>query len=471
MPNEINCPKCGAPVAPSARVCPACGQALGSDSPGTTVLAPPAREKRKAPPIINRPDPDAVPPWRWKMLVPLAAIVLLGVLIVSRLGHIDRAQQIADWTHEVGTELQNPASRYWHQDQSSRHGLVLWEGGEDRSVFEAVPLPPGFELDKDDEGRPIRPILNPPSSLREPKGNYYLVRIWGWPFVAFGAAYVVELNEEKLDSFEYKRISFLTARWAMGCIFLMLLVTPVTDAVSTSWYRRKNKEAYETYERRRTAAVYQARQLVTEAREMLQGGELAKALVAISEALDVEPDYGEALELQRLIRSTTANQGSLVASDFAPPAPDVNQVLFLRVVGTPYAYRAQTGADTIRVGRQRPKPSQSPDEQNDLVVRIPASDDRTLRISRRHFEINRIGQEYFVVDHSGGRTKLNGRVLESGRPAKIVTGDRLMIGDAITLEVSIRTGTLQSGARIVQLGHDAGPFDLEATVGDMLTEG
>jgi pSer/pThr/pTyr-binding forkhead associated (FHA) protein len=249
----------------------------------------------------------------------------------------------------------------------------------------------------------------------------------------------------------------------------MLLAVPATDYLSTSRYRRNKKAEYENYVLGRTAGVFRARQLLTEARELTEHRDLAKALVAVREALDIAPDYSDAIELQRLIKTLAADQPALAATDVAPAVPDVDDVLFLRVVGTPYAYRAATGATTVRVGRQRARLANGADPQNDLVIRIPASDDRTVRISRHHFEIDRIGHEYFVVDHSGGNTKLNGSKLAPGRPEIVTSGDRLVIADVLTLEVSVRSGGPLSGARVVQLGNQV-RYEMEATLGDMLTE-
>ena len=463
---EIRCFNCQAPVAPTEASCPACHQPLGRND-GSTRLGTQPAQRREASPVMDRPDPDAVPPWRRKVLVPLAALALLAIVFLAYAGRLDRTEQIAAWTNEVRSELQNPKSesRLQLDDQKPHSGDVFYVGdAKDLPLFQAVPLPPRFS---------VRSATRHSSLERKSRsGDYYVVTIVGRRPVLFSVTYVLDFSGRQLPAFDYGKRSLLTAAWAKWSILMLLLIVPASDRISISSYRRKQKDAYEAYERERTAVVYRAREHVEKARGLVGTGDLAKALVAVGEALDLLPEYSEAKELKLLIRKLAAEQASVVVVDFAPPTLDVDHVLYLRVVGTPYAYRAQPGTATIRVGRKRPKEEEDESEGNDLVIRIPASDDRTLRISRRHFEINRIGPEYFVIDHSDGQTRLNGRLLAQAQPAKIVSGDRLLIADVMTLEVSIRSGSLQSGAgaRIVQLGADVARFNLEATVGDMLTE-
>lgn len=462
---EIRCIRCHMPIAPTETACPACHQPLGRND-GSTQLGVQPAQPREAPPILERPDPGAVPPWRWKVVAPLTAVALVTILLVANAGRLDRAQQITAWRNEASRELQNPNSEYRLQpdDQKTHSGAVLYIGApRDLALFQAMPLPPRFIARET-----MRSSFF--DSSPQPRGDSYRVTIAGSRPLFFSVTYVVDHSGRELRAFDYSRQSLLTSPWATWSILGLLLVVPVVDRLAVASYRRKQEKAYATYERERTALFYQAREHVKRARELLATGDLAKALVAAGEALEILPNYSEAIELRRLIFKLVADQASVSVGDFAPPGPDVDDVLYLRVVGTPYAYRARPGAATIRIGRQRPKAGEEESEKNDLVIRIPASADRTLRISRRHFEINRIGQEYFVVDHSDGLTRLNGRALAPGQPAKLVAGDRLLIADVMTLEVSVRSGILQTGARIVQLGADAARFNLEATVGDMLTE-
>jgi hypothetical protein len=462
---EIRCFKCQTLVAPTETSCPACHQPLGRNDGSTRLESMPAQQPRTAP-VMDRPDPDALPSWRRKVVVPIAAVTLVAIIILIRAGRLDRAEQITAWTNEVTRELRNSRSDYRLQpdDQKPHGGAVLYVGdAKDLPWFQAVPLPPRFNA----IGTPTRYSF---FERKPERGDYYIVTILGGRPLSFSVTYIVDFSGRQLRAFDYGKQSLLTSAWAKWSILALLIIVPAADRWSVSSHRRKRMRAYEAYERERTAVVYRAREYVQQARILIEASDLAKALVAVGEALDLLPEYGEAIELKRLIRTLAAEQASVVVVDFAPPSPDVDQVLYLRVVGTPYAYRARPGAATIRVGRQRPKTGEGASAENDLVIRIPASDDRTLRISRHHFEINRIGQEYFVVDHSNGQTLLNGRPLAPAQPAKVVSGDRLLIADVMTLEVSIRSGTPQSGARIVQLGADAARFNLEATVGDMLTE-
>jgi pSer/pThr/pTyr-binding forkhead associated (FHA) protein len=109
-----------------------------------------------------------------------------------------------------------------------------------------------------------------------------------------------------------------------------------------------------------------------------------------------------------------------------------------------------------------------------VVVRVPGSEELSLQISRRHLEIQRIGQEFFVIDRSRGHTKLNGKRLREDQPQAIHSGDRLKIGRVLTIEVQIHARSHGAdGAKFLQVpgAHDhPGGLTFEATIGDMVTE-
>ena len=143
--------------------------------------------------------------------------------------------------------------------------------------------------------------------------------------------------------------------------------------------------------------------------------------------------------------------------------------LTLRVLGTPFSYRPLPGQTLISVGRQRRKPGDPDDAGNDMVLRVPGDDARSARISRRHFEIQRDGEIYFVTDRSKVGTHLNDRPLGRGLMTPIANGDRLMVAGVIELEVVLDTASAsarlaRSEVRLPQAG-----FVVEATLGDMIT--
>jgi len=144
------------------------------------------------------------------------------------------------------------------------------------------------------------------------------------------------------------------------------------------------------------------------------------------------------------------------------------------VLNTPYIYEAVPGAESISVGRQRRKPGADPASGNDVVLRIPDGSAKSLAISRRHLEIRRDGQEFFVVDYSKHGTRLNGTPLQTGSPTPLHARDRLLIADALNLEFLVEQVALLSKPLArpeIGLNMIPGtPLIMEASTGDMRTE-
>jgi serine/threonine protein kinase len=144
--------------------------------------------------------------------------------------------------------------------------------------------------------------------------------------------------------------------------------------------------------------------------------------------------------------------------------------LMLRVVGTPFAYRPLPNQTIISVGRQRRKPGDPDDVGNDMILRVPGDDAQSTRISRRHFEIQRDGDTYSVVDSSKAGTQLNGMPLPRGTPTPLASGDRLTVADVVELEVVLETSSASARLARPEVRLRDGGFVLEATLGDMITE-
>lgn len=257
-----------------------------------------------------------------------------------------------------------------------------------------------------------------------------------------------------------------------------------TRAFCITSFRRRRMSEYENWQSRRTKETYELKRLLDEGRQLARTGQDARALTLINQVLERRSSYDEAAELKRLIKIRVgAQRGTLVSGDGSRETSDAIAAdipnLFLRIVQTPYAYRAPRGFDRITLGRQRGRKQTGEAtsthgddrEGNDLVVRVPGSDRLSLRISRRHMEIQRIDKEFFVQDLSGGQSTLNGRSLTKGRPYPIVSGDRLAIAGVIVLQVQIQAA-LDEGAivdKVIQVQQLKGS-SFEATIGDMVTE-
>ncbi len=159
--------------------------------------------------------------------------------------------------------------------------------------------------------------------------------------------------------------------------------------------------------------------------------------------------------------------GSALPDGSSPPT------VFLRVVGTPYAYQAPVTAQTVTVGRQRRKPGAAAGEGNDLVIRVPDADDQSLHISRRHLEIQRTGNQWRVVDCSRVGTQLDGVTLVKDQPVPLRSGSQLVLAGVITLEFLVQVESMAIDRQpLVNLAPNAArgmPIVMEASVGDMIT--
>jgi serine/threonine protein kinase len=149
------------------------------------------------------------------------------------------------------------------------------------------------------------------------------------------------------------------------------------------------------------------------------------------------------------------------------PGPD----LTLRVIGSPFAYRADSGKAAVTIGRQRRRPDSPPGEGNDFVVRVIGNDELSLRISRRHLEITRSPTGYAVIAHGRGGTAHNGRPCPPGEPIPLAPGDRLAVAGVLTLEVLFNApgGSAAPPTIDLPVGEDeAARLLLEVTRGDMV---
>jgi serine/threonine protein kinase len=153
--------------------------------------------------------------------------------------------------------------------------------------------------------------------------------------------------------------------------------------------------------------------------------------------------------------------------------PSAGPALTLRIEGTPFAYRPAHDREVVTVGRQRRRPDDPIDHGNDLVLRVAANDALSARISRRHFEVRRVGDIYFVVDRSKAGMLLNGQPIPKHLPTPVQTGDRLLVAGVITLAVLLQTDAAGVAApAVVEVPAVTQPDDrvvIEASLGDMVT--
>jgi hypothetical protein len=164
-----------------------------------------------------------------------------------------------------------------------------------------------------------------------------------------------------------------------------------------------------------------------------------------------------------------ASGGNAYGTDLLPAGP-----LVLKVVGSPFAYRAAPQQTVVTLGRQKRRPGEPADVGNDLVLRVPGNDVLSARISRRHLEIHCGDGGLSVTDRSKAGTLLNGRPLQRDVPAALAAGDRLVVAGVLTLEVAAGATLLATPVAEARVAAGAGePTEvfLEASLGDMLTVG
>lgn len=273
------------------------------------------------------------------------------------------------------------------------------------------------------------------------------------------------------------------------------LVIPLLSSVSLSGlihnlaikrHRYKLQAKYEEFQAKRTEKIFEAKNELDKARDDAQNGKLPQALIIVNRLLKSVsrsmPVYNEILDLRKIIKTQIESGGGAItlsqlvnnSSDGSSSLRSSSKLLYLRILGTPYTYQAPYGLEEISIGRQRRKKDSSVNIGNDVVIRVPGSDLRSLRISRRHLQIKRIDTEYFVIDKSDGHTKLNGKSLSGNQPYPLQSGYILSIAEVLTLEVLIRvkiTGIRANNLIKIDYSNQyQDEFLIEASVGDMLTE-
>ncbi len=330
--------------------------------------------------------------------------------------------------------------------------------------------------------------------LEDYRGQSLLLILFRQDFVSFqqgfvsgwlSVRYFEHYKEGVTPYFEFTRQETVLGRQrprlAVVAIAAALLLG--TRSLFIQFYRRGRLAEYEAWQAKQTKDIFELKNLLDEARKLTRKGQDARALVLINQVLERRPLYDEAAELKRLVQSGAgAARGTLISGgpgrDTGDSIPADVPNLFLKILQTPYAYRAPRGFDKITLGRQRRREHAeggSPDAEdmtgNDLVIRVPGSDRLSLRISRKHMEIQRIDKEFFVKELSGGHTLLNGRALaKKDDPYPIVSGDRLTVAGVIVLQVQIQAALGgQVAEKIIQVQQLKGS-SFEASVGEMVTE-
>ena len=151
-------------------------------------------------------------------------------------------------------------------------------------------------------------------------------------------------------------------------VFALIVITFLCGATRhkiIERYRNTLDKRYENLQKKRTTKIFEAKSRLDEARTLVQKDELAKALIITNDLLASVPRsipvHSEVLDLKKIISARTQNaSGAITLSPLYKPGSNhfsssQNQLklLFLRILGTPYAYQAPYGLEEISVGRQR----------------------------------------------------------------------------------------------------------------------
>jgi pSer/pThr/pTyr-binding forkhead associated (FHA) protein len=430
---------------------------------------------------IERPSEDAKPSYLWKLNIFLVFSTLLPGLISFIFFKPDVNQITSDWGAECLKSLQND-SKFWKDSTwppKSKLNVVFLKSSDDGIEQNFIAKLGVVEKDK--------PTYLSFEEYSRRFNSSQFIQLLGVGKVherGFLQVQVTYLSPELNEPFKWGKIEFLY--WHS---VITLLIFASSSALIRYFllerYRRNLQKQYEEFQKKRTEKIFEAKSQLDEARTFAQKGELAQALVIINRLLKSVsrsmPVYNEMLDLKKIILLQVQSGGGAITvstlkkNDSISSSLNTSKLLYLRILGTPYAYQAPYGLEEIAIGRQRRKQDGSIDNiGNDVVIRVPGSDQRSLRISRRHLEIKRINAEYFVVDKSSRYTKLNGKVLSENQPYQLQSGDRLSIADVLTLEVLIRVKLTGSKANnlisIDSPNKDQDKLLIEASIGDMLTE-
>lgn len=255
------------------------------------------------------------------------------------------------------------------------------------------------------------------------------------------------------------------ARFAYSTLVLALAL--LARAAVLSRFRRRAQADYDARAAELARATLAAEAVL--GAPMGDRNRLPQRVAELDKALAELPRYRSSLPLRlRLDAERCALIAEMSDAPAARPLPrdSSRTIAYLRVLGTPFAYRAPDGWSFIRVGRHR---------GNDFVVRVPDSDHDSLKLSRTHVEIQRSGARCIVLDRSSNGTSLRGARMPRGTESLLDSGDIMVLGGVLSLEFIERADvrSLREAREVrVEREADGGQVvrvDMMASVGSMVT--
>lgn len=475
------CPHCHRSIPPSATRCPSCQQDLPLNLGRTAEdEASPADSSPAVPPPMPEgppaPQPGELPPRLRLFDLAVLSLLLLALAAGIALKAAGGRVQLATWIAQCATDFGDPQGRglqAWRIERPPqiqevnlievRRADTSLDGLSDR-LIESLGLTPAerYRLEPEHWSEDRLEQMRAASTT----GGDWLVTILADE--PTGRQLDVLLHTRRLRglaAFAFHRRAGMVAIYGP---LLLPVGLGLALGLAVRWggvlrWRRHRAAAWDAYQAERARRLFRLQEIIEESQRLAETGQSSRALARAQSVLSQWPAFPPAIALRRRLAQFDAEDRM--------PLPAT--ILYLRVVGTPYAYQAPAGSETVTVGRQRKRSGGVEGTGNDLVIRVPGADDKTLRISRRHLEIRRIAGECFAVDRSTAGTRLNGRPMLRDEPAPIRSGDHLSIADVLTLEVLIRAETLTGMAPpavdVSPSLRRSEPLLVEATVGDLKT--
>ena len=441
---------------------------------------------------IKRPPEDAVPPYIRKLNIFLGIVALS----VTAIFHFTLFNPSPDkvhtqWIDECLIVFQNKNNKHWRirsQASPSSVKVILIQSLSDKEmIWDFINRSALSKKIEQDETLYLThwEFMTNFRLLKQENSNSFWITIEEYNFLGYMSLKITYWHPNSyFPAFYWERKKFLYLPSTLILLLTVFISRLIQDRIINK-YRNTLQKEYEDFDAKRTKKIFDAELSLDEARQLAQRGELAKALTITNRLLKSisksMPVYKEIVDLRKIVQAQINSGGGSItveslpgmSSNF-PISTDASRLLYLRILGTPYAYQAPYGLKTITIGRQRRKQGVSASIGNDVIIRVPGSDEKSLKISRRHLEIKQIDTEYFVIDKSGGRTKLNGKVISENQPYRLQPRDRLTIADVLILEVLIRVNVsgikTNNVIRIDDPNQVKEAFLIEASIGDMVTE-
>lgn len=464
--NTIHCPVCRASITPSAVRCHACKRPLTpnmgttrSDASAVDTSAP--TSPRPSVPTQTEPASGELPPYSRLLDIALLCATLVGICSILAFHHPANESTLAQrYLAECGRARRD--RHEWRSDEgspTSDPNVVLALPGGDRFLAEcldalglsAEQLPDVVNTDVDDGSvfseRVRRTAERGPTTslavlLRPSMVNVELrsYRRWqGTPAIAFACRR------------EAGWARFHGARLAM--IGFTLLVAVSARLGRIHWYRYRRNVDWRRHQKSIAERLARARDLVDDAGHRYQDGHASTALERIRDALEIAPEFDDALQLRAEILSADRPLSLATAA--------ARRHMYFRILGHPHAFEAPAEATTVRLGRER---------TCEVVVRIAGDDRGSLRISRLHAEVLRVGDACVIRCVGRNSLVVNGRRMKTGESSVLRPLDHIVIAGLIGLEFSLRDAPLLGRRqRSLRLASGQESIEVESTIGDLVT--